>query len=188
MRATIVLILLGAISLAEAAPRKPPPPSRLSLVPAQCPGVPPGPCSPGFAFAAGTAVLVGARQPVPTCPGGKQASGGKVTLAKVTKNGVAFSGTLRATVTLRTTFTVDQHNANCDLSGIQIELPALSGDVTCQNGKCKGSLFGIGCVPPTCADTFLTTEYISLVVSDDAGQPLATPGTFVPAAADDVQQ
>lgn len=186
MRA-IVLIVLGATALVTAAPRKPPPPSRLSLVQAQCPGVPPGPCSPGFAFATGTAVLVGQRQPVPTCPGGKQPSGGKVMLTKVTKNGAAFSGTLRASVTLKTTFTVDQHNGNCDLSGIQIEIPSLMGDVTCGNGKCKGSLVGIGCLPPACADTFFTTEFISLVVSDDAGQPLATPGTFVPAAADDVQ-
>jgi len=187
MRPTIVLILLGAVALAEAAPRKPPPPSRLSLVQAQCPGVPPGPCSPGFAFAAGTAVLVGQRQPIPTCPGGKPASGGKVTLAKVTKNGAAFSGTLRVSVTLRTTFTIDQHNGNCELSGIQIEIPSLQGDVACRNGKCKGSMLGIGCLPTTCADTFFTTEFISLVVNDDAGQPLATPGTFVPAAANDVQ-
>jgi len=187
MRGTIVLILLGAISVAAAAPRKPPPPSRLSLVQAQCPGVLPGPCSPGFSFATGTAVLVGQRQPVPTCPGQKPASGGKVTLTKVTKDGAAFSGTLRASVTLKTTFTTDQHNGNCELSGIQIELESLSGDITCRSGRCKGEMFGIACLPGSCADTFFTTEFISLVVSDDAGQRLATPGTFVPPAADDVQ-
>lgn len=186
MRATIALIVLGAVSLAAAAAKKPPPPSKLSLVQAQCAGVPPGPCSPAFAFATGTAVLVGQKEPVPICPGGKPAVGGKVVLTKVTKDGAPFSGTLRVSVTLKTTFTVDQHNGNCELSGLQVEVPSLQGDVACQNGKCKGTMLGIACLPGTCADTFFTTEFVSLVVNDDAGQPLAVPGTFVPALADDV--
>jgi hypothetical protein len=187
MRGTVVLVLLAAFSAAEAARPKLPPPNRLALVQAQCQGVPPGPCSPTFAFATGTAVLTSQRQPVPTCPGQKPPPGGKVTLTKVTKNGAAFTGTLRAVVNLKTTFAADAHNGNCELSGIQIELESLSGDVACRNGKCKGTLLGIGCLPGSCADTLVTTEFVSMVVTDDAGQPLATPGTFVPPAADDVQ-
>ena len=186
MRAMIALMVLAAFSAAEGARLKPPPPSRLSLVQAQCPGVPPGPCSPAFAFATGTAVLLGQRQPVPTCPGQKPPVGGKVTLTKVTKNGAPYTGTLRAGMTLNTTFMTDTHNGNCELSGVQIELEALIGEVACQNGKCKGTLLGIGCAPTTCADTLFVTEYGPLVVTDDAGLRLATPGTFVPPLADDV--
>lgn len=187
MRALVAVIVLAAFATAEAARLKLPPPSRLSLVQAQCPGVPPGPCSPAFAFAAGTAVLVGQRQPVPTCPGQKPPVGGKVTLTKVTKNGAPFTGTLRAGMTLNTTFMTDTHNGNCELSGVQIELEALVGEIACQNGKCKGTLLGIGCAPTTCADTLFVTEFGALVVTDDTGLRLATPGTFVPPAADDVR-
>jgi hypothetical protein len=183
----VALVVLAAVSAAEGARLKLPPPSRLSLVQAQCPGVPPGPCSPAFTFATGTAVLIGQRQPVPTCPGQKPPVGGKVTLTKVTKNGALFTGSLRAGMTLNTTFMADTHNGNCELSGIQIELEALIGEVACKNGKCKGTMVGIGCVPTTCADTFFVTEFGPLVVTDDTGLRLATPGTFVPPLADDVQ-
>jgi hypothetical protein len=182
-----VFLIVGAAGDAGAAtPRRPPRASRLSLVQAQCPGVPPGPCSPAFAFASGTAVLTSAREPGPTCPGGKTPKGGQVRLEGVQKNGAPFTGTLRATATLKTTFTPDAHNGNCELSGVQITIPSLGGDVACRNGRCKGDLVGAGCLPGSCADTFFTTELVSLVVNDDAGQPLATPGTFVPPAKADV--
>lgn len=191
MRCSLVSAIAFA-SLAAAAHgwaatgRKPPPPSRLTLVQAQCPGPPPAPCSPAFSFASGTALLTGSKQPGPTCPGGKAPRGGQVRLSGVEKNGAPFSGVLKASVTLKTTFAPDAHNGNCELSGIQIPLPSLGGNVSCRNGKCKGDLIGAGCLPKTCADTLLTSEFVSLVVTDDADQPLATPGTFVPPASADV--
>jgi hypothetical protein len=179
--------ILAATEVLAASSGKPPPASRLSLVRAQCATIPPAPCSAAFTFATGTAILSPARQPAPTCPGGKSPRGGQVKLTGVTKNGAPFTGTLKASVTLKTTFAPDAHNGNCELSGVQIPIPSLNGDVACRNGKCKGDLIGLGCLPKTCADTLVTSELVSLVVNDDAGQALATPGTFVPPAKDDAR-
>ena len=169
-----------------ATPRRPPPASKLSLVQAQCLTVPPGPCSPAFSFTSGSAVLTGLKEPRPTCPGGRPAKGGQVKLAGVQKNGAPFTGTLTVSVMLKTTFAADARNGNCELSGVQIPLKSLGGDVPCRSGKCKGDLIGIGCLPGSCADTLLTSEFVSLTVMDDAEQPLATPGTFVPPGNADV--
>ena len=83
------------------------------------------------------------------------------------------------------TFPPDVHNGNCELQGVQITIPSLSGDVSCRSGRCKGDLIGAGCLPKNCADTLLTTELEELVVYDDAGRRLARPGTFVPPASAD---
>jgi hypothetical protein len=171
--------LLTATIGSAAPPRKPPPASRLSLVQAQCPGPPPAPCSAAFTFASGTAILTPSKEPAPTCPGGKSPRGGQVKLDGVEKNGAPFTGTLQASITLKSTFATDAHNGNCDLSGVQITLPSLTGSISCRGGKCRGDLIGAGCLPKNCTDTMLTTEFVSLVVNDDAGQPLAAPGTFV---------
>jgi hypothetical protein len=138
-------------------------------VQAQCPGTPPGPCSPAFAFTSGTALLIGSKQPQPVCHEPELPNGGQVRLAGVTKNGAAFSGTLPVRVTLKSTFATDTNNGNCELQNLQIQLESLLGDLTCRAGKCKGVLHGLACLPGSCADTLLTTEFVSLVVQDDAG-------------------
>jgi len=179
-----VLGLLIAASTVTARGKKLPPPSKLNLVQAQCPGNPPGPCSPSFAFTSGTAILVAQKEPDPACHDPERAKGGEVRLAGVTKDGAPFSGTLLAQAELQTTFGKDA-NGNCELQNLQVRVPSLSGEVTCRAGKCKGTLLSVACLPGTCADTLITTEFISLVVQDDAGRSLATPGTFVaPARAD----
>jgi hypothetical protein len=180
-----VLGVLIAVSPTTAHGKKLPPPSKLNLVQAQCPGHPPGPCSPSFAFTSGTAILMGQKEPTPACHDPERAKGGEVRLAGVTKDGAAFSGTLLAQAELQTTFGTDTNNGNCELQTLQVRVPSLSGELTCRNGKCKGSLLSVACLPGTCADTLITTEFISLVVQDDAGRPLATPGTFVAPARSD---
>ena len=183
MRTAVVLLLL--LLATSAAARKAPPPSKLTLVQAQCAGTPPGPCSPAFAFTSGTAILIGSKQPKPVCHEPDLPDGGEVRLAGVTKDGAAFSGTLAVRVTLKTTFSTDTNNGNCELQGLQITIESLLGDLACRAGKCKGALHGLACLPGSCADTLFTTEFVSLVVLDDAGRALATPGTFVtPARAD----
>jgi hypothetical protein len=182
---TLVVFLLVAAYVPTAAARKAPPPSKLTLVQAQCAGTPPGPCSPSFAFTSGTAILTGSKQPKPVCHEPQLPNGGEVRLAGVTKDGVAFSGTLSARVTLKTTFSTDTSNGNCELQGLQITIESLLGELACRGGKCKGPLHGLACLPGSCADTLFTTEFVSLVVQDDAGQPLATPGTFVAPARSD---
>jgi hypothetical protein len=181
-----VLTLLAATTSSPATPRKPPAASRLALVQAQCPGPPPAPCS-SLTFASGTAILTSSKQPAPTCPGGKSPRGGQVKLDGVEKNGAPFTGTLTASGLLKSTFAPDTHNGNCELSGVQLTLPSLSANIACRGGRCRGDLIGAGCLPKTCADTLLTSEFVSLVINDDAGQPLAAPGTFVVPAKNDVQ-
>ena len=180
----IVGMLLAALTTTAQA-KKLPPPSKLNLVQAQCAGNPPGPCSPTFAFTSGTAILIGQKEPAPACHDPERAKGGEVRLAGVTKDGAPFSGTLLAQAELQTTFGKDANNGNCELQNLQVRVPSLSGELTCRAGKCKGTLLSVACLPGTCADTLITTEFISLVVQDDAGRSLATPGTFVaPARAD----
>jgi hypothetical protein len=185
--AVAVAVLAAAVPGAAQTARKAPSASRLALVQAQCFGQPPGPCAPDFTFATGIAILTPSKQPAPTCPGGKSPRGGQVRLTGVQRSGSPFTGTLKASVTLKTTIATDTHNGNCELSGVQIALPGLTGDVACRNGKCKGDLVGAGCLPGSCADTVLTTELVSLVVTTEAGDKVATPGTFVPPARADTQ-
>jgi len=177
----VILGVLIAVSTTSAHAKKLPPPSKLNLVQAQCPGNPPGPCSPSFTFTSGTAILIGQKEPSPACHDPERAKGGEVRLAGVSKDGAAFSGTLLAQAELQTTFGKDA-NGNCELQNLQVRVPSLSGELTCRNGKCKGTLLSVACLPGNCADTLITTEFISLVVQDDAGRSLATPGTFVAAA------
>jgi hypothetical protein len=157
-------------------------PSKLTLVQAQCDGTPGVPCAAAFAFKSGTATLTSTRQPAPTCPktgDPTESKGGDVTLVGVTKNGAAFSGSLPAVVVLRTTFGSDP-TGDCPLAAIPpITTESLTGQVACTNGRCKGTLHPIACLDPTCADVPVISEFVSLKVSDDAGNALAVPGTIL---------
>lgn len=191
MRIAMALALGLVAGMAHAA--KLPPPNRLTLVQASCafaPPAPPGPCSPAFRFTSGTAVMKALREPQPTCPktgDPTEAPGGDIRLTGVTKDGAPFTGSLAAQVALKTTFG-DDPNGNCELRNVQVpSLPSLTGTLACRNGKCKGTLYPIACLPSQCADTPITSEFGSievgpqsfgpLVVLDDAGNPLATVGT-----------
>lgn len=157
-------------------------PSKLTLVQAQCDGTPPGPCSAAFAFKSASATLTSTKQPGPTCPktgDPHESKGGDVRLVGVTKNGTPFSGTLPVEVVLRTTFAVDP-TGDCPLAPLPpFTIPSLAGTVTCNAGKCKGTLHPVACLDPTCDDVPITTELVSLTVSDDAGRKLAVPGTIL---------
>jgi len=174
-----------------------PPPMKLTLVTANCnalaPAVP-GPCSTSFTFTGGQVVMKAQKQPGPTCPKTGQpteTTGGSVVMKGVSKNGAAFSGTLPAEASLKTTFGSDP-NGNCELHGVQFAGPSLQGTLTCKNGTCKGILYPVACLPKQCADTPVVSELSSVeepansghffgpvLVLDDAGQPLATPGTLL---------
>lgn len=185
LRSVSSLALVAVLALPAFA-AKLPAPSKITLVQAQCPGAPPGPCS-TFTFASGFALLKSQKQPGPTCPKTGQPNetdGGSVQLKGVTKAGASFDGTLTAEVTLFTTFLADP-NGNCELEGTQITVPSLNASLTCKKGKCKGLLIPVACLPKSCADTPIITEMTALVVRDDAGQKLATPGTTLAAAASD---
>src|SRR6185369_8474505 len=79
MRALVLgLVLAVAVTPASARRVKVTPPSRLSLVQAQCPTVPPGPCSPTFTFTGGTATLIGQTGPQAACHPPAQPKGGQV--------------------------------------------------------------------------------------------------------------
>lgn len=194
-RSLVMLVLAAGVAAAA----KLPPPNRLTLVQASCFNLPPaapGPCSPAFRFASGTATLKSAKQPVPTCPKSSgldphEAPAGDVRLARVTKSGAPFSGTLAVWVAYKTTFG-DDPNGNCELRGQQVpNLVSLLGDLACKSGKCRGTLYPVACLPPSCADTPIVSEMGSvtvgtqvfgpLVVFDDAENALATPGTSVAA-------
>ena len=181
----VVLAVAAAIPGTAGARPKVTPPSKLSLVQVQCGTVPPGPCSPSFAFTGGTAILTGETATQAACHPPTRPKGGSVRMVGVTKSGTPFTGTLHASIVLKATFGIDRHNGNCELQGVQITTESLTGDIACRKGKCKGDLFGILCLPGTCADESFTTEFVSLVVNDDAGQPLAAPGIFVVAGKDD---
>lgn len=182
---------LAIASLAHAA--KLPPPMKLNLIRASCNALPPalpGPCSATFAFTSGTVVMKSLKQPQPTCPKtGKptEAPGGTIVMKGVTKAGAPFSGSLDAQVNFKTTFG-DDPTGNCELRNVIVpNFPSLLGKVGCKNGTCKGTVYPIQCLPPQCADTPVASEFGSvesggqtfgpLVVFDDAGIPLATPGT-----------
>jgi hypothetical protein len=186
---TVVAALLIVSSAVPALARKAPAYATLALVQAQCnrtPPAPPTPCS-AMTFTRGTAVLRTQREPSPTCPKTGQpgeSSAGDVSLLGVAKGGAPFSGSLAVDVTLKTTFGQDP-NGNCSLAGTQIELPSLMANLSCRNGRCKGPVLPIACLEKLCANTPVTTEFVSLVVHDDAGQDLARPGvTIVPAKTD----
>lgn len=188
MRIVTAVLLIGLV-VAPAARAKPPAPSRFSLAQAQCwaPPAAPAPCSPAFRFASGAAALRRARQPKPTCPRTGEPTevpGADVKLSGVTRNGAAFTGTLQGIVEFRTSFGPDP-NGNCALAAVQIETPSLLGAVACRAGRCKGQLFPLECLPKNCADTPLTTELTAFTVMDDAGLPLAVPGTALAPAAND---
>lgn len=177
---TMVALLLIVSSGVPVFAKKAPAYATLGLVQAQCAGTPPGACS-GMTFTRGTAALRTQREPSPTCPKTGQpneSSAGDVTMAGVARGGAAFTGSLPVEVTLKTTFGQDP-NGNCSLSGIQIELPSLTGTLVCRNGRCKGALLPIACLEKLCADTPVTTEFTGLVIRDDAGKDLARPGVLI---------
>jgi hypothetical protein len=179
----LLLVILGVV---PALARKAPAYATLALVQAQCAGMPPVPCSP-MTFTRGTAVLRTQREPSPTCPRTGmpgESEAGEVSLVGVSKGGAAFSGSLPVQVTLKTTFGSDP-NGNCSLTGIQIELPSLTGTLACRAGRCKGPLLPIACLEKLCADTPVTTELSGLVVQDDGGKDLARPGVVIAPAKGD---
>ncbi|MGH7895713.1 MAG: hypothetical protein ACREQL_13660, partial [Candidatus Binatia bacterium] len=151
-------------------------------------------CSPSFRFAAGSVTLRSAKEPVPVCPKSNgqdvtEAPAGDVRMTGVAKDGAAFSGTLDATVFYKTTFG-DDPNGNCELRNLQVpNFASLLGKVACRNGKCRGTLYPIQCLPKHCADVPIVSELGSvevgtqsfgpIVVFDDAGNAFATPGTAV---------
>jgi hypothetical protein len=179
--ATILLMLALAAGVADAK-KGGIAPSTLTLVQSQCDTTPPSPCAGAFAFKSGTATLTSAKQPGPTCPktgSPTESKGGQVVLKGVTKNGAAFSGSLPVEVVLRTSFLTDP-TGDCPFAGIPpITIGSLAGTATCTNGTCKGTLFPIACLDPTCADTPVISEFVSLTVFDDAGNKLAVPGTVL---------
>lgn len=184
---SLALTLLVAAGLGIGAPAalakraKVPSSIKLPLVQAQCPGPPPGPCSP-LVFTSGTATVRSARQPAPTCPktgtDPSENNTGDVVLVGVNSAGAPFTGALSVEVVQRTTFASDP-NGNCVLATVQLEIAALSGTLTCTRGRCTGRLVPLGCLPKECADTPIVSELSSLVVKDDTGQRLATPGLIV---------
>jgi len=189
MRIAIGIVTVLAAGAGHAA--RLPPPMRFNLVPASCNALPPavpGPCS-TFGFTSGSVVMKSLEQPQPTCPKTGQpteAPGGTIKLKGVTKGGAAFTGSLPAQAALKTTFGTDP-NGNCELSGIQVpNLTSLQGTLECKGGTCKGTVYPIQCLPAQCADTPIVSELGSVevgaqafgpvLVLDDAGNPLATPG------------
>jgi hypothetical protein len=197
MRIVIAVAMLVGAARVEAA--RLPPPMRLNLVQASCNALPPavpGPCS-GLRFTSGTVVMKSLKQPRPTCPKTGQpteAPGATIQLRGVTKDGVAFVGSLPARAALKTTFGADP-NGNCELRDVQVpNLTSLQGTLTCKNGNCKGVVYPIQCLPAQCADTPIVSELGSVevgaqsfgpfLVADDAGNPLATPGTALAPSAE----
>jgi hypothetical protein len=198
MRTLVVLGGVLAASVAVAA--KLPPPTKLTLVQASCNALPPalpGPCSTAFRFASGQMTMKAIRQPQPTCPKTGQpteAPGGSFKMKGVTKSGAAFTGSLNAVGFLKTTFG-DDANDNCELENVQVpNLQSLQGTLTCRNGTCKGTIYPIQCLPAQCADTPIVSElgavevgaqvFGPVLVFDDAGLPLATPGTSLEPSAE----
>ena len=193
MRIAIAFVTLLVAAGVHAA--KLPPPTKLNLVTANCNAVPPavpGPCSTSFTFTGGQVVMKAQKQPGPTCPKTGQPTetpGGSIVMKGVAKSGAPFSGSLQAQAWLKTTFGSDP-NGNCELKNSQIaNFLSLQGALTCKNGTCKGVVYPIACLPKQCADTPVVTELGSVEVNgvsfgpflvlDDAGKPLATPGTFL---------
>lgn len=179
---SLIAVLVAVVPMAAHARKaRLPPPNRLTLVQVQCSGPPPGPCS-AFRFTTGTAILRSARQPAPTCPrtgdDPSENDTGEVRLDGVTVGGTGYAGALTAEVVQKTTFGSDP-NGTCALAGVQIEVVSLTGTLTCRAGRCRGPLTAVACLPKPCADTPITSEVTSLVVKDDAGNPLATPGTVL---------
>jgi len=191
----IVIGLATLLLAAGAYAAKLPPPSKLTLVPANCnPALPalPGPCSASFRFASGQVVMKSAKQPGPTCPKTGQPTetpGASIVLKGVTKSGAAFTGSLKAEASLKTTFGSDPNN-NCELHDVQVpNLPSLQGTLACRNGSCKGIVYPVQCLPAQCADTPIVSELGSVIVNgtsfgpflvyDDANNPLATPGVLL---------
>ncbi len=181
--------------------------NRLALTQAQCAQPPPGhpgPCSPSFTFARGTAILKGSiKEPIPTCPKThmpEEAKAGAASLVQVKKNGTPFTGRLPMMMFLKTTFGADPGGALCVLAQTQLTVASLMGSLECRSGKCRGSLFPVACLPGSCADTPIVSELASVtladprfagqtfgpfIVLDDDQNPLATAGTVLtPARAD----
>lgn len=187
----IAVVLFFGLSLATPVLAKAPVAVHANLVQAQCEGPPAGPCS-TLRFAKAVADLTTAKQPSPTCPKTGQNTenvGGSLKLTGVTSGGAPFTGTLFAEVSYKTTFGTDP-NGTCSLAGVQIVVPSLQADVTCTNGKCKGTLYAIACLEKGCADTSITSELSSFIVYDGANaatdrKPLAVPGTFIAPGAGD---
>lgn len=192
------LVLAATLLLAATAPAaKLPPPMKLTLVTASCNALPPavpGPCSTAFRFASGQLTMKAVRQPTPTCPKTgepTESPGGTFKLRGVAKDGAPFSGALAAVVSLKTTFG-DDPDDDCELENVQVpNLTSLQGTLQCRGGTCKGTVYPIECLPAQCADTPVVSELGSVVVGaqsfgpavvfDDAGLPLATPGTALAA-------
>jgi hypothetical protein len=193
MRTMTWLVVAASAAAGHAA--KLPPPMRLTLIQASCNALPPslpGPCSATFGFKTGEVVMKAIRQPQPTCPKTGQPSdapGGDVRMTGVVKSGAPFSGTLDVQASLKTTFGADP-DGDCELRNLYIgNFPSLVGTLACTRGKCKGKLLPVACLPAQCGDVPVFSElgtvevgvqtFGPVVVFDDAGAPLATPGTVL---------
>jgi len=159
--------------------------AHFALVQAQCGQITFAPCAPAFAFKTGVVELSGLREPAPTCPKTglpTEAKAGTVKLTGVTKNGAPFTGTLPTETQLNTTFGTSA-TTTCVLAGLSTgPFPSLSGDVACRNGKCRGTILPIVCLPAECADVPITTEFVSFKLMDDSGVAtavIATPGAVI---------
>lgn len=181
---TLVVCALATTVPSLARAGKAPAYATLALVPAQCGQLTYGPCAPAFAFKSATLLLTGSKEPTPACPktgDPSEAKAGSVRMTGVTKNGAPFTGSLPTETVLKTTFG-ENPNSTCVLPGTQFVGSSLMGDVVCRNGKCKGTIIPIFCLPPDCIDVAITTEFVSFKVMDDSGSPdgiVAAPGTVI---------
>jgi hypothetical protein len=147
-----------------------------------CPAAP-HPCSSAIRIASGRAVVRSSKQPGPTLEPEEQ-NGGEVRLLGVTRDGAPFTGTLTAGVTLKTTISADA-NGNCPVGNFHITVESLTGTIACRAGKCRGRLVPIAGLGPLCADVAINSELVSLVVRDETGAVVATPGISIPAGKGD---
>jgi hypothetical protein len=195
MRRVFVAGLL-VVALAPALEAKGKPLLTMALVRAQCaspPPAPPAPCAPAFDFATGTVTLTDQKQPTPSCPrtgNPSESPAGSIKLRGVTRDGAPFTGTLFLSIEQVTSFGADTVNGNCQLSGVPpFAIESLTAYVACRTGKCKATILPIGCLPKTCADTPIVSEFGALTVydvDDPATRiPVARPGIVVTPARSD---
>jgi hypothetical protein len=194
MRSIVAVSLVLALAPAVGARGKPV--LTLGLIRAQCaapPPAPPVPCAPAFDFASGTVTLTAQKQPTPSCPrtaDPRESPAGTIKLRGVTRDGASYSGTLFLSIEQVTSIGADTVNGTCELSGLPpIRVESLVADVACRNGTCKGTILPIACLPKTCADTPIVSEFGALTVYDTSDPAtrvaVARPGIrLVPARSD----
>ena len=154
--------------------------SSLRLVRAQCPGLPPGPCTPSITFSGGTAQLKRVKQPRAVS---------NTEFGKVNLNGVSPipASTLTAIASGTQTYGADP-DADCPLANSQVTGPFGTSTMTCipqgPTAKCRGKLFFNTATAVQCSDVLRTITDINIEVYDSAsvGDPaglIATPGMAI---------